>query len=261
MAGVAHEINNPVNFIHGNLKPAAEYIQDLMDLVLLFQQEYPELTPTLQERIEEIDLPFLQQDLAKVLDSMKLGTQRIREIVLSFRNFSRLDEANLKPVDLHEGLDSTLLILCNRLKSSSGGPRINLIKNYGQLPLIECFASQLNQVFMNLINNALDALEEAAIKEQLTQPEIRITTEVSDSNHVLIRIADNGPGISSENQAKLFDAFFTTKPIGKGTGLGLSISYQIIVEKHKGRLACQSSLGQGTEFLIEIPIRLGTDKN
>ena len=254
VAGVAHEINNPVNFIYGNLKPAADYIQDLMDLVSLFQQEYPELTHALQERIEEIDLAFLQQDLTKLLSSMQIGTKRIREIVLSLRNFSRLDEAQFKLVDIHAGLDSTLLILGKQFQANADYPAIELVKDYGQLPQIECYASQLNQVFMNIISNAIDALKDGLIQGKVTHPQIQINTEILDGSHVRIRIADNGPGIASEDQAKLFDAFFTTKSIGKGTGLGLSISYQIIVEKHKGKLECHSSPGKGAEFLIEVPI-------
>lgn len=260
VAGVAHEINNPVNFIHGNLKPASEYIQELMDLVSLFQQEYTELKPAVQDRIEEIDLEFLQQDLTKLLGSMKLGTQRIREIVLSLRNFSRLDGSEIKPVDIHEGIDSTLLILGHRFKTSSDYPAIEIVKDYGRLPPVECYASQLNQVFMNIINNAADALEEIALQGKLSKPQILIRTEALDDQYVCVCISDNGPGIPADFQAKLFDAFFTTKPIGKGTGLGLSISYQIIVEKHHGKLECKSSPEQGTEFLITIPIGHNTDE-
>lgn len=254
VAGVAHEINNPVNFIYGNLNPARDYVQDLMDLVDLFCQEYPELTPALRERIEEIDLEFLQDDLPKLMASMKLGADRIRQIVLSLRNFSRLDEADVKPVDLHEGIESTLLILHNRLKAHADNPEIEVIKDYGNLPLVECYASQINQVFMNLLSNAIDALEEAVEQGQMTHPQIRIQTEVLANHLVRIAIADNGPGIPLDVQERLFDSFFTTKPTGKGTGLGLSISRQIVVEHHHGHLTCQSTFGQGTTFYIEIPI-------
>lgn len=253
VAGLAHEINNPVNFIYGNLKPAEAYINDLLDLIRLFRHEYPDLTPVLQTRIKEIELDFLQKDLLKLLSSMKIGTGRIQELVLSLRSFSRLDEAEMKPVDIHTGIDSTLLIVQNRLKECADYPAIKVIKDYGQLPVVECYASQLNQAFMNIINNAIDALEDTVIQGKITQPHIRIKTEIIDQNQVRIVIADNGPGISHADQAKLFDAFFTTKPIGKGTGLGLSISYQIITEKHQGTLTCHSSPGDGTEFWIEIP--------
>ena len=254
VAGVAHEINNPVNFIYGNLNPARDYVQDLMNLVDLFCQEYPELTPALRERIEEIDLEFLQDDLPKLMSSMKLGADRIRQIVLSLRNFSRLDEADVKPVDLHEGIESTLLILHNRLKAHADSPEITVIKDYGNLPLVECYASQINQVFMNLLSNAIDALEEAVEQGQMTHPQIRIQTEVLANHLVRIAIADNGPGIPLDVQKRLFDSFFTTKPTGKGTGLGLSISRQIVVDHHQGHLTCQSTPGQDTTFYIEIPI-------
>lgn len=254
VAGVAHEINNPVNFIYGNLSPAHDYVQDLMDLVDLFCQEYPTLTPALQERIETIDLEFLRADLPKILASMKLGADRIRQIVLSLRNFSRLDEADVKPVDLHEGIESTLLILHNRLKAHANSPEIKVVKDYGDLPQVECYASQINQVFMNLLSNAIDALEDAIEHGQVKCPEICIHTEVVAKDWVKIAIADNGPGIPLDVQERLFDSFFTTKPSGKGTGLGLSISRQIIVDHHQGHLTCHSTPGQGATFYIEIPI-------
>ncbi|MGP1382359.1 MAG: sensor histidine kinase [Thainema sp.] len=254
VAGVAHEINNPVNFIYGNLAPACDYVQDLMDLVNLFCQEYPQLTPALQARIEEIDLEFLQDDLPKLLASMKMGADRIRQIVLSLRNFSRLDEAEVKPVDLHDGLESTLLILQNRLKATAESPEIEVIKTYGNLPLVECFASQINQVFMNILSNAIDALEESVEQGSVTHPHIQIQTEVMTNDWVRIAIADNGPGIPLDIQKKLFDSFFTTKPTGKGTGLGLSISRQIVVDHHQGHLTCQSPPGNGTTFYVELPI-------
>ncbi|NEQ99380.1 MAG: response regulator [Cyanothece sp. SIO2G6] len=254
VAGVAHEINNPINFIYGNLLPAHSYVEDLMGLVELFRQEYPKLTPKLQQRIEDIDLDFLQADLPKLLNSMKLGSDRIRNIVLSLRNFSHLDEAGIKAVDIHEGIDSTLLILHSRLKGKSDSSAIKVIKNYGQLPLVECYASQLNQVFMNLLSNAVDALDEAIDQKPQLQPEIRIETEILDDDRILIAITDCGAGISPTLQSKIFEAFFTTKPVGKGTGLGLSISHQIIVDKHQGQLFFESTLGKGTTFYIELPI-------
>jgi PAS domain S-box-containing protein len=251
VAGVAHEINNPVNFIHGNLIPASEYTEDLMRLLELYEQHYPNPPQEIEAEIEAIDLGFLKEDLSKLLQSMRVGTQRIREIVLSLRNFSRLDEAEFKQVDIHEGIDSTLMILHNRLKAKSNHRDISVIKEYGQLPLIECYPGQLNQVFMNILSNGIDALDDSLVGHQA---QIRIHTEVLDCNQVVIRISDNGLGIPQEILSKLFDPFFTTKNVGKGTGLGLSISYQIVVEKHGGELSCQSTLGQGAEFVIKIPI-------
>ncbi len=254
VAGVAHEINNPVNFIHGNLIPATEYTQDLLRLLELYQQHYPHPPEEIEEEIDTIDLDFIKEDIIKLLNSMRVGTQRIREIVLSLRNFSRLDEAEFKQVDIHEGIDSTLMILQNRLKAKSNHPEIKVVKGYNPLPVIECYPGQLNQVFMNIISNAIDALEEQIEKKSLTNPEIRIYTEVIAEKVATIKIRDNGSGIPPEIVAKLFDPFFTTKAVGKGTGLGLSISYQIVVDKHHGKLSCDSTPGEGTEFVIEIPI-------
>ena len=251
VAGVAHEINNPVNFIHGNLVPASEYTQDLLQLIELYEQHYPNPPKEIEAEMEAIDLGFLKQDLIKLLQSMRVGTQRIREIVLSLRNFSRLDEAEFKQVDIHEGIDSTLMILHSRLKAKSNHPDISVIKEYGELPVIECYPGQLNQVFMNILSNAIDALDDSFIGHQ---GQIRIRTEVLDCNQVVIRISDNGLGIPQEIVSKLFDPFFTTKDVGKGTGLGLSISYQIVVDKHGGELSCQSTVGQGAKFVIKIPI-------
>ncbi|MBD2203802.1 PAS domain S-box protein [Calothrix sp. FACHB-1219] len=248
VAGVAHEINNPVNFIHGNLIPASEYTQDLLHLVELYQEYYPNPPEDIAAAIEEIDLEFIKEDLVKLLQSMRVGTQRIREIVLSLRNFSRLDEAEFKLVNIHEGIDSTLMILHNRLKAKPEHPEIVILKEYGELPLIDCYPGQLNQVFMNILSNAIDAVED------IKNPQIRICTEVINSQIVAIRIADNGKGINSEIISKLFDPFFTTKDVGKGTGLGLSISHQIVVDRHGGKLSCNSTPGQGAEFVIEIPV-------
>ncbi len=258
VAGVAHEINNPVCFIHGNLKHLQRYIEDLLHLIQHYQAEHTAPSEALQADIEEIDLNFLIEDLPKTLTSMKVGTHRIREIVLSLRNFSRLDHADFKSVDLHEGIDSTLLILSHRLKGSDTCPRIEIIKAYGDLPPVDCYPGQLNQVFMNIVANGIDALENAGVR----MPAIAIHTQQIDANRVQIRIVDNGPGIPPNVKEKLFDPFFTTKEIGKGTGLGLSISYQIITERHGGTLTCQSgdgqsALNQGTEFMIEIPIWQG----
>lgn len=265
VAGVAHEINNPINFIYGNLPHAADYTEDLLNLVKLYDRKYADADADIKNYRNEIDLEFLVDDLPRMLESMQIGADRIREIVLSLRNFSRLDEAEMKRVNVHEGIDSTLLILQNRLKDTAGHPGIDVVKQYGDLPSIECYAGQLNQVFMNILSNAIDALDQY---NQTRSPEaiaanpatITIQTETIKSPNgqpisVGIRISDNGPGIPPEHQKRLFDPFFTTKPVGKGTGLGLSISYQIVVEKHHGVLRCASEPDKGAEFWIEIPIR------
>jgi signal transduction histidine kinase len=261
VAGVAHEINNPVNFIHGNLAHVQEYTQDLLALVQLYQQYNSNPAPEIQIAVEDMDLEFLQSDLPKMLSSMKVGTNRIRQIVLSLRNFSRTDEAEFKSVDIHEGIDSTLMILQHRLKAKPEQPEIEVIKDYGNLPLIECYAGQLNQVFMNILVNAIDALEESnalrtyqEIKDNPSQ--IRIRTSVVNSTWLEVAIADNGVGISQEFQQRIFDPFFTTKPVGKGTGMGMSISYQIVTVKHGGKLECFSTPGKGTEFIIQVPLQL-----
>ncbi len=249
VAGVAHEINNPVSFIYGNVSHADEYTQDLIRLIALYQSHYPDPTPEIADEVEAIDLDFVMADLPKLMASMKLGAERIQEIVLSLRIFSRMDESDMKAVNIHEGIDSTLLILQNQLKKQPNYPAIQIVKDYGALPLVECYAGQLNQVFMNILSNAIDALNESDRDWRV----IRIRTEINDSD-ITIQIADNGCGMSESAQQRVFDPFFTTKPIGKGTGLGLSISYQIITEKHKGALQCISSPDNGTEFVIKIPI-------
>jgi light-regulated signal transduction histidine kinase (bacteriophytochrome) len=259
VAGVAHEINNPINFIHGNVVHAQSYLQDLLGLISLYQQGYAYTDPKVQQRISEIDLSFVQEDLPKLLSSMLLGSDRIRQIVLTLRNFSRLDEAQMKPVDIHDGLDSTLLILQNRLNTQPDHLAIVITKEYGDLPPVECYAGQLNQVFMNVINNAIDALYQQASDRLLegiltTTGTIAITTRQLDSDWVEIAFKDNGPGMGEAVRSKLFDPFFTTKPVGEGTGLGLSISCQI-VEKHGGQLICLSAPGEGAEFKVQIPIR------
>jgi two-component system NtrC family sensor kinase len=266
VAGIAHEINNPISFIYGNVAPAIEYIKDLLDLLSLYQEHYPgDLPQEIQEHIENIDLHFLIQDLPKLLSSMEMGAERIREIVKSLRNFSRLDEGEKKPVDIHEGIENTLLILQHRLKAKSDRPAIEIQKQYGDLPQVECYAGLMNQVFMNIIGNAIDALEShhsnAKEPDSLSsnhQLRIGIHTEISPDNSLVIGITDNGSGIPEEVKKRLFDPFFTTKPVGKGTGLGLSISYSI-VEKHRGQLKCISEVGQGTKFLIEIPVQVSDD--
>ncbi|MEG4585616.1 PAS domain S-box protein [Microcoleus sp. MOSTC5] len=257
VAGVAHEINNPVNFIYGNLSYTSEYTQKLLKILQLYHKEYPQPTARILEAREDFEIDYLVEDLPKILASMKVGADRIRDIVLSLRTFSRLDEAEMKQVDIHQGLESTLLILQNRLKNKPDRPTINVIKEYGNLPLVECYPGQLNQVFMNLLSNALDALEMEMNRSDRTAKNLAITvrTQVTDNNFVAIRIADSGSGMSEDVKKRLFDPFFTTKPIGKGTGLGLAISHSIVVEKHGGKLSCNSVLGEGSEFAIEIPLR------
>jgi signal transduction histidine kinase/HAMP domain-containing protein len=257
VAGVAHEINNPVNFIHGNITHAKEYVQDLLNLIQLYQSAMPEPTSNISDFIEDIDLAFLEEDLPQLFSSMQIGSTRIREIVRSLRNFSRLDEAEFKEVDIHEGLESSLMILHNRLKAKPGHQAIEVIKDYGTLPLIPCYPGQLNQVFMNLLTNAVDAVDERAAQSAASdppeqRPTILIRTEDIDVDWVAIHIRDNGPGIPPAVQARLFDPFFTTKPVGQGTGLGLAISYQIITEVHQGDLYYDSTSGQGTEFIIRL---------
>ena len=259
VAGVAHEINNPVNFIYGNLTHANEYSQDLIRLIELYQQHYPNPVTEIETESEAIDLEFLLSDLPQLLNSMKVGADRIKQIVQSLRNFSRMDESAMKTVDIHEGIDSTLMILQNRLKAKSDQPEIPVIKNYGDLPLVECYAGELNQVFMNIITNAIDALEERDHQRTFSEcqqnpSQIYINTTLLPDKQVEIKISDNGLGIPESVQKRLFDPFFTTKAIGKGTGLGMSISYQIVTERHNGSLSCESQLGQGTSFIIRIPL-------
>ncbi len=260
VAGVAHEINNPVNFIHGNLTHVEQYTQDLLAFVQLYYQHNSNPTPEIKIAAEKMDLEFLQQDLPKILSSMKVGTDRIRQIVLSLRNFSRMDEAEFKSVNIHEGIDSSLMILQHRIKGKPEEPEIQVSKDYGNVPPVECYAGQLNQVFMNILVNAIDALEESHAKLNYQQIKenpgrIMIRTSVVNSTWVEVAIADNGVGISQEFQQRIFDPFFTTKPVGKGTGMGMSISYQIVTEKHGGKLDCFSTPGKGTEFIIQIPLR------
>ncbi len=292
VAGVAHEINNPTSFIYGNLTPAREYFQDLIRLLQIYQQTYPSSTPEIQRVASEIDLEFLLEDWQKLITSMEMGAERIQEIVLSLRSFSRLDESEFKPIDIHEGIDNTLLILEHRLKAVGDRLGIKVLKDYGELPPVTCYASQLNQVFMNLLNNAIDALENqpsprtitiqtsvsskfapskagfaeapnvpnaslslTVLSSELEEPlrDQKSTLITHNSQSVFIRISDNGPGMPKEVQQQIFDPFFTTKPVGRGTGLGLSIAYQIVVKKHGGQLSCISSPGKGTEFIVEIP--------
>ncbi|MEM6448979.1 MAG: MHYT domain-containing protein [Cyanobacteria bacterium P01_D01_bin.105] len=272
VAGIAHEINNPVNFIHGNLRHVEGYTKDLLLLIGAYQQHYPQPVPALQATIEEIEPAFLQEDLPKVLASMRGGTNRIRDIVLSLRNFSRMDESDLKRVDIHEGIESTLMILQHRLKDSCQHLPIEICRDYDQLPLIDCYPGELNQVFMNVLVNAIDAIEEAIEdnasestsdiekegqmeKDQMKKGQITIRTARAASDWVEIAIADNGPGIPDDVKPRIFDPFFTTKPIGKGTGLGMSISYKVIVDRHGGKIDVVSDAAQGSKFLIRLPMQ------
>ncbi len=255
MAGLAHEINNPVNFISGNLFHANQYIQELLNLLQLYQNYNPNPPSEILSEIESIDLNFLLDDLPKLLNSMQVGVDRLQQILRSLRIFSHTDESKMKLVDIHQGIDSTLTILGYRLKTTSERSGIQVIKKYDNLPLVECYGGQLNQVFMNILSNAIDELEQAIITQKTFTPSITIQTEVSDAAQVVIHIADNGLGIPEEIQQRIFEPFFTTKPVGKGTGLGLAISYQIVTEKHNGSLECISQPGQGTEFAITIPIK------
>lgn len=256
VAGLAHEINNPVTFIYGNVNHARYYFQDLLSLIHLYQQEYPRPSPSIQQFASEIELEFLVEDLQKLLTSIKVGAERIRDIVLSLRHFSRLDQAATKSADIHSGLEQTLRILEHRLRVDGSRSEIEVIKEYGQLPKVTCYPGQLNQVFMNILSNAIDALEQARSQgeDSHKKPLIRIRTQVTNSNSVQICIADNGCGMSEDVLPRIFDPFFTTKPVGSGRGLGLSVSYSIVVDSHKGQLSCVSQLGQGTELAIELPI-------
>jgi PAS domain S-box-containing protein len=282
VAGVAHEINNPINFIYANLAYANQYQTDLCRLLHLYQTHYPQPVAEIQAEAAEMDLNFLTEDFGRILESMRVGSNRIREIVLSLRNFSRLDEAKMKPVNIHEGIDSTLVILQSQLKERRIHksdldylrPTIAVVKDYGELPLVECYAGQLNQVFINLLTNAIDALEARCTNDALQSrtalqaqssavsvrppaepPTIWIRTEYLTQEQIAIHITDNGLGVPPDLKQKLFDPFFTTKQVGEGTGLGLSISYQIVVDQHRGRLSCNSADRQGAEFVVQIPSR------
>lgn len=260
VAGVAHEINNPVGFMYGNINHAENYIQDLLKIFKLYQEQIPSPNPAITNLAEEVDLDYLLEDLPQVISSMKVGVERIRQISVSLRTFSRTDSTSKLETNLHEGIDSALLILKYRLKGNEKVLPIEVIKDYGDLPLVPCYPGQINQVFTNIIANAIDALEDAYLKRNIEEikansRQIVICTEVDPSqNSAIIRIKDNGLGMSEEIRDRIFDYLFTTKPPEKGTGLGLSISYQIIVEQHHGQLSCISQEGLGTEFVIKIPL-------
>ncbi|AFZ09359.1 response regulator receiver sensor signal transduction histidine kinase [Oscillatoria nigro-viridis PCC 7112] len=259
VAGVAHEINNPISFIKGNLSPVTEYTQDLLRLVQLYEEDFPNPTAAIQEQLEAMDLTFLSNDLPKLIASMRIGADRIEEIVRSLRNFSRLDESELKAVDIHEGLESTLMILQHRLKDEAAQTIIKVVKEYEDLPKIECYAGQMNQVFMNVLTNAIDALQSQKssandVDDSSPIPTITICTKLLSECQVGIYITDNGPGITEDIQQRIFEPFFTTKKVGQGKGLGLSISYAIVVENHGGQLRCLSIPDRGATLEIEIPI-------
>ena len=261
VAGIAHEINNPINFIYGNITHTRQYANSLLEVVNLYQEQYPNPVPIVQEKIKYVDLDFIISDLPKILTSMKNGAERIFGIVKSLRIFSRHDEAEMKLADIHEGINSTLMILQSRLNAKPGLSSIQVIKEYGNLPKIECYPGQLNQVFMNILANAIDALEDDNPSESIAANEanpriIKISTKLLDSEVVEIRISNNGPEITESVMKQLFNPFFTTKPVGKGTGLGLAIGYQIITVRHQGELQCISAPGKGAEFIIKIPISL-----
>lgn len=259
VAGIAHEINNPVSFIYSNLSPATDYFRDILDLLSLYQEKSQEPDPEIVEMETQIDLPFVKKDLFKLLNSMKSGADRIQRIVLSLRNFSRLDQAQLKAVDIHEGLESTLLILQHRIQGSESlPPQIEVIKDYSPLPPVECLAGELNQVFMNLLSNAIDAIE---ANVPPNSGRIHIQTRELEGEQIQITITDNGGGIPPSVQNQIFDPFFTTKPVGQGTGLGLYISYEMIVQKHHGTLTCHSEPGVSTTFEITLPLRNTSDGN
>ncbi len=260
VAGVAHEVNNPINFIYGNLPHIQQYSQDLVELIRLYNYHHPETAPEIRAKVENIDLEFLLEDLTSLLESIKLGANRIRQIVLSLRNFSRLDESELKRVDIHEGIENTLLLLQHSLYDGQGKTRIHIVKEYGCLPLVECYAGELNQVFINILSNAIDSLTKigdscSLATKEVVHYQITICTSILENNQIRISIQDNGIGISAEVIDRLFDPFFTTKPVGQGIGLGLAISHQIIVKMHGGSLQCSSSPDGGAEFVIEIPVK------
>ena len=258
VAGIAHEINNPVGFLGGNIQPALNYINDLFELIDLYQQKYPQPDAEIEAEMEDIDLEYIREDLPKLVGSMKEGVKRLRDISTSLRTFSRADSDRPVPCNIHDGIDSTIMILKHRLKADNTHPEIEVIKNYSDLPLVECYAGQINQVFMNLLANAIDAFDESNQGESYHDIAniITITTKLSpDLKQVLIYIKDNGVGMSQAVQKQIFDDFFTTKCVGKGTGLGLAIAHQIVVQKHHGDIAVHSVLGAGTEFIITLPIQ------
>lgn len=257
IAGIAHEMNNPISFISSNIPALKEYTAGITKLLLLYEQEYPNPTAKITTAIEDLDLNFVLEDMPKILGSLQLGSERIQNLSNSLRSFSRSDSDTKILADLHLGLDSTLMILQHRLKANSDHPSIEVIKSYGTLPQVNCYVGEMNQVFMNILANAIDALDEAIMQGKMSNliPQIQIATKIDSEQLVVIQIADNGVGIPEQLKKRLFEPLFTTKTVGKGTGLGLSIAYQIVVEKHKGVLEVNSQLGVGTEFIIKIALK------
>ncbi|PSB23987.1 sensor histidine kinase [Stenomitos frigidus] len=258
VAGVCHELNNPMSFIVGNLNPASVYVETLLAVVNAYQQAYPEPTPAIAAMLKEADLDFVTADLESIIKSMRGGSDRVCTIISALRNFSRLGEAEVKAIDIHEGLENTVLLLGQRLVDKPDMPSINVIRNYAKLPLVTCSVGELNQVFLNLLNNAIDALERQFVQSPALDlsPTILLSTELTEAQTITIRVKDNGVGISETVGMRLFEPFFTTKPVGQGMGLGLAISYQIVVEKHNGQLSYRSTPGQGTEFVMQLPLTL-----
>ncbi|MEH2250245.1 sensor histidine kinase [Nostoc sp.] len=254
VSGIGHEINNPINFISSNIPPLQGYIAAVTELLRLYEQEYPNPTAKITTTIEDLDLNFVLEDMAKILNSLQLGSERIRNLSNSLRNFCRSDRDAKIFADLHQGLDSTLMILQHRIKANGDRPGIQIIKSYGVLPEVNCYIGQMNQVFMNILANAIDALDEAITQGKMINliPQIKVATEIDSEQLVVIRITDNGIGIPERLKKRLFEPLFTTKTVGKGTGLGLSIAYEIVVEKHEGVLEVNSQSGVGTEFIIKI---------
>jgi signal transduction histidine kinase len=256
IAGIAHEMNNPISFIANNITPLQEYIASITELLQLYEQEYPNPTAKITTFIRDLDLNFVLEDLSKIVSSLQVGAERIQHLSTSLRSFSRSDSDTKLAADLHLGLDSTLMILQHRLKANGDRPGIEVIRCYGKLPHINCYVGEMNQVFMNILANAIDALDEAILQGKISSsiPQIKIATEINEQQMVIIRIADNGIGIPERLKQRLFEPLFTTKPVGKGTGLGLSIAHQIVVKKHNGTMEVNSQPGIGTEFTIAIPI-------
>ncbi|BAU11566.1 integral membrane sensor signal transduction histidine kinase [Leptolyngbya sp. NIES-3755] len=261
VAGIAHEINNPVSFIQGNVQPAKHYAEDLLWLLSLYQQAYPQPSAEIQTAIESVDLDFIREDLSKLLQSMRVGADRISAIVLSLRSFSRLDESAVKTIDLHEGIESTLMLFQHRFRATVDRPGIEIVRNYGELPKVECYAGQINQVFMNLLANAIDALEQSNRGKTFHEISncITISTRTIPNDQVQVIIEDNGIGMCETVKQQIFNPFYTTKPVGKGTGLGLAVSYQIVTETHHGRLICHSTVGEGTQFIVQIPEKVSAN--
>ncbi|MEO1636223.1 MAG: ATP-binding protein, partial [Cyanobacteria bacterium J06631_9] len=254
VSGVAHEINNPLGFVSGSIGHLKGYTADLVELLELYQSLYGEDHPDIGDKLADVDINFVKEDIFKLLSSMKIGTQRMIEIVRSLRNFSRLDHNGFQLANIHDGIDSTLMLLSYRM--AQVGPQqsaVAVVKEYGNLPEINCDIGQLNQVFMNLFANAVDAFDEMSNDTEVIKPSLTIGTQ-QQGDWIVINISDNGPGMPPEMLKDIFQPFFTTKPTNRGTGLGLSISHQVITEKHRGEISCYSQLGKGTTFTIRLPM-------